>query len=102
MERLFSPSTHIHDILQRRGRPRPPESLQELNLDASTERFWGDERGFTYAELYAILGNGETVAWLTPHAAIGRIDGSAAMLFEIRSLLLSLHFHPDGEGIDLG
>jgi hypothetical protein len=49
---------------------RPGEIFQELNLDVSTEEFLSAERGFTCADLYAMLGNEDAVAWLTPHAAV--------------------------------
>jgi hypothetical protein len=57
MVRLFSPCNRLHD-----------ERFQELNLNVSTEVLLSAERAFTYADLYAVLGNEETVAWLTPHA----------------------------------
>jgi hypothetical protein len=44
--------------------------LRELNLDVSTEELRSAERAFTYEDLYAMPGNGDTVAWLTPHAAV--------------------------------
>jgi hypothetical protein len=69
MEHLFSPCTRLRDRFERRGL-RPPEGLQELNLDVSTEALLSAERGFTYVDLYAMLGNGDTIAWLTPHAAV--------------------------------
>jgi hypothetical protein len=46
------------------------EPVNELNLDVSIEDFSSAERAFTYADLYAVLGNGETVVWLTPQAAV--------------------------------
>jgi hypothetical protein len=52
-----------------------PDFLKGLNLDVSTEEFLSAERAFTYADVYDMLGNGETVAWLTPHAAIAQADG---------------------------
>jgi hypothetical protein len=55
---------------------------QELNLDVSTEELLSAERAFTYADLYAILGNEDSVAWLTPHAAIAREDGLAMYALE--------------------
>jgi hypothetical protein len=76
MERLFSPCTRFHDILASQGRlevvryRHRPEPLRELNLDVSTEELLSAERAFTYADLFAMLGNLETVAWLTPHAAV--------------------------------
>jgi hypothetical protein len=35
----------------------PYQRLQELNLDAPVDEFLSSENGFTYAELYATLGN---------------------------------------------
>jgi hypothetical protein len=32
-----------------------------------------------YANLYAMLGNGDTMTWLTPHAAIMSVDGSGML-----------------------
>jgi hypothetical protein len=69
MERLFSPCIRLHDIIESQGRLAPPEGLQELNLDASTDEFLSAERAFTYADLYDMLESGNAVAWLTPHAA---------------------------------
>jgi hypothetical protein len=69
MERLFSPCTRLHDMLESQGL-RDIELLRELNLDVSTEELLSAERAFTYADLYALLGNLDTVAWLTPHAAV--------------------------------
>jgi hypothetical protein len=43
-------------------------------MDVSTQEFLSAERAFTYADLYAKLGNRETIAWLTPHAAVGRVS----------------------------
>jgi hypothetical protein len=57
----------------------PPEGLQEVNLDESTDELLSAERAFTYADLYAMLGNGDTIAWLTPHAAVLG-DGGSAMI----------------------
>jgi hypothetical protein len=64
MERLFSPCTRLHDILESQGRLGIFEGrrqvLQELNLDVSTEELISTERAFTYAGLYAMLGNEDT------------------------------------------
>jgi hypothetical protein len=81
MERLFSPCTRYQDIVELQdGREKfsgqHPDGLQELNLDVSTEELISAEREFTYADLYAMLENGTTVAWLTPHAAILRAQGA--------------------------
>jgi hypothetical protein len=71
MEHLFSPCTRLRGVLMSQ-RYRGPEGLQELNLDVSTEEFLSAERGFTYADLYAMIGNESTLAWLTPRAAVVR------------------------------
>jgi hypothetical protein len=84
MERLFSPCTRLRDSLESQG-PRLEEvsrqdyePLQELNLNVSTEAFLSAERAFTYApDLYALVGNRKTVAWLTPYAAVVCVDGLA-------------------------
>jgi hypothetical protein len=75
MERLFSPCTRLYDILESQGRLGEDgwedfETVKELNLDVSTEELLSAERAFAYADLYAMLGNGETIAWLTPHASV--------------------------------
>jgi hypothetical protein len=71
MKRLFSPCTRLRDLFESHCR-RPPGGLQELNLDVCTEEFLSTESGFTYADLYAMLGNKSAVAWLTSHAAVAR------------------------------
>jgi hypothetical protein len=81
MEHLFSPCTRLYDLvwIERQNRLKDfdeqSEFLEELNLDVSTEELLCTERAFTYADLYAMLGNGSTVAWLTPHAAVLREGG---------------------------
>jgi hypothetical protein len=70
MEGLFSPCTRLHDLAAESQGLDPPEVLQEINLDVSTDVFLSAERGFAYADLYAMLGNENVVAWLTPHAAV--------------------------------
>jgi hypothetical protein len=76
MERLFSPCTRYRNQLESRGRFPPPDGLQELNLDVPTEELLSAETAFTYADLYAMLGNESTVAWLTPGAGVTREGGS--------------------------
>jgi hypothetical protein len=71
MERLFSPCTRLHDLLEGQFLGAS-EGLQELNLDVSTDDLLSAERAFTYADLYGELENEDTVAWLTPHAAVAR------------------------------
>jgi hypothetical protein len=80
MDHLFSPCTRLHDILESQFsvevlRYNRAERLQELNLNVSTEELLSAERAFTYADLYAMLGNQNTFAWLTPHAAVVPVDG---------------------------
>jgi hypothetical protein len=75
MERLFSPCTRLLDLLESQGRRVSSEELRELNLDVSTGEFLSAERAFTYVDLYSMLGNGETIAWLTPDAVVTRGHG---------------------------
>jgi hypothetical protein len=94
MERLFSPCTRYRDIALSRGRRdgRHPERLQELNLDVSTQELLSAERAFTYADVYAMLGNQNTVVWLTPHAFI--------VLASTRGVQCT-YYLPDGYGLRL-
>jgi hypothetical protein len=77
MERLFSPCTRLHDILESQGLlegvSRNLGPFQELSLNVSTEELLSSERAFTYTDLYAMLGNRNTVPWLTPHTAVVRL-----------------------------
>jgi hypothetical protein len=100
MERLFSPCTRLQDLIKSQGRLDPPEGLQELNLDVSTEELLSTERAFTSANLYTILGDEDKVAWLTPHVAVGcRYD---RVVFAWRRLHDSCRFtfNADGKEID--
>jgi hypothetical protein len=115
MQQLFSPCTRLPAIVESQGHLDRllkflgfREIFRELNLDVSTEELLSAETAFTYADLYAILGNRNTVAWLTPHAAVaqhgrvvnswGDIDQSRQFCFDvdgkvIYALALSLeHF----------
>jgi hypothetical protein len=94
MERLFSPCTRLRDRFE-----NPPEGLQELNLDVSTAEFFGAERAFTYADLYAVLGNGKTAAWLTPHAAVARRNGRVVQSWSQRHGWCRFRFDADGDEI---
>jgi hypothetical protein len=78
MEHLFSPCTRVHDQLGRleECRVRHPAPYRELNLDISTKEFLSAERALTYKDLDAMLGNEETIAWLTPHAFVIRSGGT--------------------------
>jgi hypothetical protein len=82
-------------MLQSRG-VYAPEELRELSLNVSTDEFLSAERAFTFADLYAMLGNDETMAWMTPHAFVAR---------SVRGLMFdhgtheSYHFAADGNKI---
>jgi hypothetical protein len=100
MEHLFSPCTRLHAILENQDRleqfrGQHPELLQELSLDVSTEELLSATRAFSYADLYAMLINRTTIAWLTPHAAVVRKDGTA-LLFS-NYLPYNFSFHADGK-----
>jgi hypothetical protein len=77
----------------------PPEGLQEVNLDESTDELLSAERAFTYADLYAMLGNGDTIAWLTPHAAVLGDGGSAMICTRFVDADYSFKCDADGETI---
>jgi hypothetical protein len=100
MERLFSPCTRLErrNGFLRRFRRHP--ELQELNLDVSTEELLSAERAFTYADLYATLGNINTVVWLTPHAAVARQVGSAVNAWEQLDESYHFSFTADGKEIN--
>jgi hypothetical protein len=51
--------------------------VQERNLDVSIQELLTAERSFTYADLYAMLGNKYAVLWLTPCIAVARAGGLA-------------------------
>jgi hypothetical protein len=73
MEHLFSRCTgqlHILDSEEFRG------------LQVTVKFFLSDERALTYADLYAMLGNGTSIAWLTPHAFVAHKYGSALDCWE--------------------
>ena len=71
MEHLFSPCTRLYDRFETQSRLEEfrghGECFQELKLDESIEEL------LSYT--YAILENEESIAWLTPHAAVAREDG---------------------------
>jgi hypothetical protein len=99
MERLFSPCTRLYDLIESQGHPHPPEELQELNLDVSTEELLSAERAFTYADLYALLGNREMVAWLTLHAAVTRDGEIVVQSWGQLEVSFRLCFDADGKEI---
>jgi hypothetical protein len=85
MEHLFSPCTRLYDIFESQGdleglRYLYPNIVRELNLDVSTQELLNAERAFTYVDVYAMLGNGETVVWLTPHASVVRTNNGGGLL----------------------
>jgi hypothetical protein len=99
MDNLFSPCTRLHDILESQRRFERRQLLQELNLDVSTEDFLSAENAFTYADLYAMLENYNTLAWLTPHAAVARVDGLAVQAWNQLDESYRLSFSADGKFI---
>jgi hypothetical protein len=104
MERLFSPCTRLHDLLESQGHLEAlngcnSELLQELNLDVSTEELLNAEKAFTYADLYATLGNENTVAWLAPYAAVVRKPGRAMRYWNYLDESKRLYFSVDGNEI---
>jgi hypothetical protein len=104
MERLFLPCTRLFDLLESQGdlseRLRShPEILRELNLDVSTEELLSAERAFTYADLYAMTGNEETVAWMTPHTAVIRTSGIAVHAWSLLEESCGICCSVDGEKI---
>jgi hypothetical protein len=87
----------LHDLLENQGL-RGDYPAQDLNLDVSTEELRSDERAFTYADLYAMLGNEDTVAWLTPHIGIA-VRGRAVNAFGQLHGSCHFRFTADGEEI---
>jgi hypothetical protein len=67
MEHLFSPCSRV---LRGPLYPLPGPVLPEIKLDVSTEELLSVERAFTYTDLYDMLGDRSTIAWLTPDAYI--------------------------------
>jgi hypothetical protein len=96
MERLFSPCTRYRAVLESRNHPF--ENLRELNLNVSIQELISAERAFTYADLYAMLGNEDTIAWLTPDAAVTRQGGSMLQSW-VQNRVCRYDFIADGEDI---
>jgi hypothetical protein len=107
MEHLFSPCVRFNDLFEFVGHSRMEgnfweefENANELNLNVSTEELLSAERGFAYADLYAMFANEDTVVWLNPHAAIVREDGSAGDYFRIlNGIAWQVDFTVDGEQV---
>jgi hypothetical protein len=74
-----------------------PELLKELNLDVSTGELLSAERAFSYANLYAMLENEKTVAWLTPYTAVVRADGREVEFWGELYESCRVFFNADGE-----
>jgi hypothetical protein len=85
-------------MVESRGYVPPPVSFRELNLNVSTDEFLSAERGFTYADLYTMLANGDTMTWLTPHAAIASGSGNG-MLYWLEFNEFRFRFIVDGKAI---
>jgi hypothetical protein len=100
MERLYSTCTRLHDLLESRGRVGNRWWLEELNLDVSTEELLSPERAFTYADLYAILGNEDTLGWLTPYAAVARARSRTLSYWEVLDRPCRFSFDADGKEIN--
>jgi hypothetical protein len=106
MERLCSPCTRYREIIESQGGFEEfgfggpnPELLGELNLDLSTEDLLSAERAFTYEDLYVMIGNEETVAWLTPHAAVVRDHVEAVYAWSQLDESCGFRFSVDGKDI---
>jgi hypothetical protein len=105
MEHLFSPCTRLHDlILENLGDVyeiigNDLERLPELNLDVSTEEFLSANRGFTYADLYAMLKDRDAIAWLTPHAAVVSERARARDYWDCLEEDYAFYFRANGETI---
>jgi hypothetical protein len=75
------------------------QTFQELNLDVSTEELLSTERAFTYADLYGMVRNTDTLAWLTPHAAVARDGGLAMHALENMDETCWFVFNADGKQV---
>jgi hypothetical protein len=93
----------LYDTLESQGRLEMfrdrRELLQELNLDVSTEELLSTERALTYADLYAMLGNEYTVAWLTPYVAVAREGGRGVYTWVQLDRSYRFSFNVDGKKI---
>jgi hypothetical protein len=100
MERLFSTCTRLRDTLvESQGHNVVFGSPPELNLDVSTQELLSAERAFTYVDLYAFLGNGATIAWLTPHAVVVRENGKGMCYWMQMDHKCRFSFNVDGKQI---
>jgi hypothetical protein len=105
MEHLFSPCTRLRAMLDLESQGRLEkfrdrhEDLQEQSLDVSIEELLSAETGFTYADLYAMLGNENAVLWLTPHAAIVPEGGKGLHAWMLLDWLGGSQFSADGKAL---
>ncbi len=99
MERLFSPCTRYRDLRESSCFVPPLERLRELDLNVSTDELLSAERGFTYADLYTMLENGDTITWLTPHAAIVSAHGSGLFYWRYSISECYFRFTVDGKTV---
>jgi hypothetical protein len=96
MECLFSPCAGLRNRLHNID---VYPILQEVNLDVTTEELLSAERALTYADLYALLGNRNMLAWVTPNATVAREAGSAMIAWA--HLDESYRFFFNVDGIDI-
>jgi hypothetical protein len=99
MEHLFSPCARLFDLLEDEWYDYD-ETIKELNLDVSTQELLSAQRAFTYADLYAMLENGNTVVWLTPHTAAVRVDRAGSYAWGQLDESCYFSFSVDGKEIN--
>ena len=75
------------------------ETVNAVNLDISTQELLGAERAITYADLYAMIEDEKTVAWLIPHTTVVRAYGEGACACEQLDESCHFSFSVDGKGI---
>jgi hypothetical protein len=73
--------------------------LWELNLDVSTEEFLSVDNAFTYANMYTMLENVDTVLWLTPHAFVVHAAWRGVFSWEDLDGSRHVYFNVDGKDI---
>jgi hypothetical protein len=56
-------------------------------------------KGSTYADVYAMLGDGNTIAWLTETVAVCRGEGRAYGYSDILDNVCSVYFYADGKNM---
>jgi hypothetical protein len=104
MERLFSPCNRLYDQVESQGGLEAlygTAYFTELNLDVSTQELLSAERAFTYADVYDMLGNRFTLAWLTPHVAVIRNHAVVRNSWNQLNGSRRFYFMVDGKKIDV-